>query len=152
MSIDVIFALGTRDLELEPAPIESGWILGGNPTARGRILSRSADDTAWTAIWECTAGQFNWFYGIDETVYVIDGSVTITAPGAPPRRVGAGDSIFFPSGSSAHWNVEDHVRKIAFLRKPMPRQIQQLRRIHRSIKRWIGRGERNDSPNRPMLS
>lgn len=140
MSIEVIFATCARDLDLEHSPIESGWILQGNPIARGRILSRSADGSAWTAIWDCTAGQFNWFYGMDETLYVIDGSVIITLPGAEPRRVNAGDSIFFPCGSSAHWNVENYVRKVAFLRRPPPRPIQRMTQIYRSIGRLVGRG------------
>jgi len=140
MSIEVIFGNGARNLDLEPSPIESGWIRQGNPIARGRILSRSLDGSAWTAIWDCTAGEFNWFYGIDETVYVIDGSVIITPPGAEPHRVNAGDSIFFPSGSSAHWNVENYVRKVAFLREPLPRRMQQLAGLYKAARQLIRRG------------
>ena len=41
--------------------------------ARVKSLSRSGDDTAWTDIWDCTAGTFEWRYEIDETVHILEG-------------------------------------------------------------------------------
>jgi EutQ-like cupin domain len=32
---------------------------------------------AESRIENCTAGRFDWFYDVDETVYVLEGSVTI---------------------------------------------------------------------------
>ena len=71
-------------------------------------------------VWECTAGRFNWHYSEDETVVVLSGEVFITEDKAGERRLGQGDVGFFPAGSSCIWRIDDHVRKIAVLRKDMP--------------------------------
>ena len=72
--IDTSIIFGSSRCDLEPAPIRQNWILEGNPVARNRYLSVSADREARTCIWDCTAGRFNWFYDTDETVYVIEGA------------------------------------------------------------------------------
>jgi uncharacterized cupin superfamily protein len=106
------------NVDLDPCPIRSAWILEGNPVARNKVLSVSADGTARTMIWDCTAGRFNWFYNIDETVYVLAGSVKLK-DSTGVRVLAADDSIFFPAGSSAEWIVDDYIRKLAFLRRPL---------------------------------
>jgi len=53
---------------LGPAPIEPSWIIEGAPEARAKELARSADGTAVAVDWSCTAGQFHWHYGVDETL------------------------------------------------------------------------------------
>jgi uncharacterized protein len=110
---------GTVQSQLGPAPIQSNSILEGNPIARNQLLSKSADGLASTYFWDCTAGRFNWHYGIDETVYVLEGSVIVRARDGVPQTLKAGDTAFFPAGSSAEWIVESYVRKICFLRTPM---------------------------------
>src|ERR1700739_71802 len=114
MSIEGAIQFGTAQVNLNPSPIRPDWILEGNPTARNKLLSSSADGTASTLIWDCTAGRFNWFYGVGETVYVIEGGVVVTDVTGTARRLRAGDTIFFPAGSRAEWHVEDYIRKIAF--------------------------------------
>jgi hypothetical protein len=52
----------------------------------------------------------------------------------------AGDTVFFPAGSSAEWTVETYVRKIAFLRVPLPRQVLFAKRVYHSLKRLVGSG------------
>jgi uncharacterized cupin superfamily protein len=49
-------------------------------------------------VWECNAGRFIWDYGVDETVVVISGEVFITANGEKEKRLGEGDTAFFPAG------------------------------------------------------
>jgi uncharacterized cupin superfamily protein len=68
-------------IALEPSPINRDWILEGDPRARAVLLSSSADGTASTFIWDCTAGRFNWYYGVDETIYVLEGGMTIKDAG-----------------------------------------------------------------------
>ncbi|MDB5393254.1 MAG: cupin [Rhodospirillales bacterium] len=70
-------------------------------------------------IWDCTAGRFNWFYDCDETVHVTEGAVILTTA-TGMRAVAAGDVIFFPAGSQATWQVDQYIRKIAFLRQTLP--------------------------------
>lgn len=141
MSVAKLIEFGVEKVTLGPAGINPDWILEGNPVARNHLLSRSADGNASTWIWECTAGKFNWYYDIDETVYLIEGSVTIKDHATGKRQhVSAGDTVFFPTGSSAEWVVDTYVRKVAFLRSPLPRSVQVARRLWQSMKRLIGRG------------
>ncbi len=124
---------------LNPRPIKSEWILEGNPVARNYVLSSSKDGTASTVIWDCTAGRFNWFYSVDETVYVLEGSVRLKdAKGS--RLVKAGDSVFFPAGSSAEWTVDTYIKKVAFLRQPLSPSYLKLRGMVRRIKQMLKGG------------
>jgi uncharacterized protein len=142
MSIESIIRLGVAQVNLNPSPIHPGWILEGNPIARNKVLSTSADGTASTLVWDCTAGRFNWFYDIDETIYVIEGGVVVKDHGGVARRLSAGDTIFFPAGARAEWHVEDYIRKIAFCRAPLPRPLVFAKRCIRFLKRLMGSTER----------
>jgi uncharacterized protein len=125
------------DVELSPAPITPAWIIEGAPTARNRVLSTSADQTACTIVWDCTQGKFNWYYDFDETVHIIAGGVTLEDGHGPARTVGPGDVVFFPAGSHAVWTVDNYVRKVAFCRKILPSPIGMLVRVLRAVKRRL---------------
>ena len=147
MSMESVIKLAVGQLALNPSPIHPEWVIEGNPIARNKVLSSSADGTASTLIWDCTAGRFNWFYDLDETIYVIEGGVVIRDAGGAARRLSAGDTIFFPAGVRAEWHVEDYIRKIAFCRVPLPRPIVFARRGYRFLKRLVGtRGGANAAP------
>ncbi len=145
--MESVIKLAVGQLALNPSPIQPEWVIEGNPIARNKVLSSSADGTASTLIWDCTAGRFNWFYDVDETIYVIEGGVVIRDAGGAARRLSAGDTIFFPAGARAEWHVEDYIRKIAFCRAPLPRPIVFARRGYRFLKRLVGtRGGANAAP------
>ena len=108
------------NVDLKPSPIEPSWIIEGNPEARNCALSISADRAASTVIWSCTEGKFNWYYDIDETILILEGSIMLEGAGAPPRRHGVGDVIVFRQGAQAKWHVENYVKKVAFFRKTNP--------------------------------
>jgi uncharacterized cupin superfamily protein len=145
--MESVIKLAVGQLALNPSPIYPEWVIEGNPIARNKVLSSSADGTASTLIWDCTAGRFNWFYDVDETIYVIEGGVVIRDAGGAARRLSAGDTIFFPAGARAEWHVEDYIRKIAFCRAPLPRPIVFARRGYRFLKRLVGtRGGANAAP------
>lgn len=129
--------LGKRLPKFEVNPINSEWILEGQPVARTELLSRSEDGYAYTVLWDCTAGRFNWFYGADETLHILEGDVTLKYPSGKRRRVVAGDIIFFPSGSSAEWTVHSYVRKLAFCRAPLPAYLAFVRQLARAFKRLL---------------
>jgi uncharacterized cupin superfamily protein len=116
-----LIEIGTASVAMSPLPIRAQWILEGSPAAQYKILSASLDGTAKTIVWDCTAGRFNWFYDMDETVYVLAGSVLIKDGAGHSRRVTAGETILFRAGSQAEWTVESYIRKIAFLRTPVPK-------------------------------
>ena len=119
MSKSIVIAAATA-ADLELSPISPDWILSGTPEARNKLLAKSYDGTSSIMVWECTAGCFNWHYGEDETVVVIAGEVFITIESGEERRVGQGDMVFFPAGTSCTWRVADRVKKVAILRKDLP--------------------------------
>jgi uncharacterized cupin superfamily protein len=134
-----VIQLAAGSISLKPCPIRAEWILEGDPIARNEVLSNSADYTASTLIWDCTSGRFNWFYSIDETIFVLEGGVVLRDVGGTgiARRLKAGDSVFFPAGSSAEWTVESYIRKIAFCRAPLPKPMVLAHRAMRLLKRIL---------------
>jgi uncharacterized protein len=116
----VVFAV-PADVELDPAPIPSDWVIEGNPQARSKRLATSADGTSTVMAWSCTAGRFKWHYAVDETIHLISGEVFVTDENDNVRRVGPGDMVFFPAGAVSTWYIPDHVRKLAVCRHSMPR-------------------------------
>lgn len=127
-------AAPTDALEMKPAPIEPDWILDGAPHARAALHSQSADEAARTAVWDCTAGTFRWFFHWDETVMILDGEVEVTAEDGSVRVLKAGDIAYFIGGTWATWKVETYVRKIAFLRKPFPGPLAAAMRLKNALK------------------
>ncbi|GLR86542.1 cupin domain-containing protein [Bradyrhizobium iriomotense] len=119
MSLALIEA-GHCNVDLKSSPINASQIIEGNPEAREHVLSTSACATAKTMIWSCTEGKFNWYYDLDETIIILEGSIVLESEGMPPKRYGVGDVIFFRKGAHAKWHVEGYVKKIAFLRQTTP--------------------------------
>ena len=151
MAAKNLIEFGVGTMALGSAGINPDWILAGEPVARNKFLFQSADGTATTWLWDCTAGKFNWFYDIDETVYLIEGSVIIKDHAGGVCHVNAGETIFFPAGSSAEWTVPNYVRKFAILRAPLPRQVQFAKRVYHSLKRLAGRRSGSDKDAVPKM-
>ena len=90
-------AHASDDMVLKSTPINPDWIISGNPQARTAEHSRGHDEAALTAIWDCTAGEFRWRFGWDETVMILEGEVRVTTDrehivqvrGILTKRVGA---------------------------------------------------------------
>jgi len=130
-----LIEFGTASVALGPLPIRAQWILEGAPVAQYKIISTSADGTAKTIVWDCTAGRFNWFYDMDETVYVLEGSMLLKDRTGASRLVVAGETVLFRAGSHAEWTVESYIRKVAFLRTPVPKYALLAIRAVRIFKR-----------------
>jgi uncharacterized cupin superfamily protein len=137
MVVETSIRVGTSRANLVANPIVPSWILDGKPVARLELLSSSADGTASTYFWDCTAGRFNWFYGFDETLHILEGEVTLKFPTGASHRVVAGDTIFFPAGSTAEWTVNHYVRKLAFCRTPVPGYLTFARQLVRRLRRLV---------------
>lgn len=127
VSKPIVFA-SPADAELVADPIPAHWIIDGRPQARSRRLAHSADGTAATLAWSCSAGRFHWHYAVDETLHIVSGEVIVTDESGKPRRLGPGDMAFFPAGSRSIWHVPVEVRKLAFCRHVMPRPLGTLLR------------------------
>jgi len=140
---------GHCNMDLKPSPIEPSWILEGNPEARERVLSTSACGTTKTLIWSCTEGKFNWYYDVDETIMILEGSIVLESDGMPPRRYGVGDVILFRHGAQVKWHVEHHVKKIAFFRQTIPFGLGFAIRAINKLKRMVFvPGGRRSAPER----
>src|SRR3984885_5708524 len=124
-------------VNLTPRPIEPSWIIEGNPRAEWCVLSKSADGLASTMVWGCSEARFNWYYDIDETILILEGSIALESDTMPPTRYGAGDVVFFKDGAHARWHVEGHVRKLAFCRKTQPMPLGLALRVFNKLKRIL---------------
>lgn len=123
MTPQLLSALGRSETELPPMPIEPGWILAGQPQARGQILLQSADRCVASGFWECTPGRFRWEFAWDEFVYVLRGRVTIVDEQGATCTLGPGDTAHFARGLTTIWQVEETVRKYFVLRTPEPLEV-----------------------------
>ncbi|MDI7864585.1 cupin domain-containing protein [Rhizobiaceae bacterium n13] len=129
------FVAGASDrMVLKPAPIDPSWIVNGNPVARVGEHSRSADEAGQTAIWDCTAGEFRWFFHWDETVMILEGEVHVTTEDGTVSVLRAGDIGYFAGGTWATWRIDTYVRKIAFLRKPFPAPVAMAYRLRSALR------------------
>jgi uncharacterized cupin superfamily protein len=124
------------EVALEDHPINPDWVLEGDPCARISEWAESADGTTSHWTWDCTAGRFRWYYEVDETIVVIQGSVTLQVDDEAPVLLGVGDAAYFPAGHWVSWTVDSYVRKHAVVRVPVPRSLRYAvngfgRRMHR---------------------
>lgn len=122
------------DLEMADAPIEPSWIIAGEPVARVSLHSRSGDEMASTAVWDCTAGEFRWFFDWDETVIILEGEVHVTAQDGTQRTLRAGEIGYFAGGTWATWRIDSYVRKIAFCRKRFPAPVALAYRLRNRLR------------------
>jgi uncharacterized protein len=129
----VVVAHGDH-LALKAAPINPEWVIRGTPLARLGEHSTSTDEASSTAVWDCTAGEFRWFFGWDETVVIQEGEVHVTDDQGEGRVLKVGDIAYFRGGTWATWRVDTYVRKVAFLRKPFPGPLATLYRLRNALR------------------
>ena len=141
--------LSHTGVELKSAPIEPSWVLEGEPVARNAELSRSQDGTACTLIWDCTPGKFVWHYTTEETIHILQGTIVLDDGHGPARRLGPGDVVFFPAGAKVHWHVVEHVRKLAFFRRQLPKPVEMVVRRLRQAKHVV---QRNKAPAKGWMN
>jgi uncharacterized cupin superfamily protein len=132
---ETLVTAALAEMVMKPAPIEPGWIIGGTPEARIAEHSQSPDSAAMTAIWDCTAGAFRWYFAWDETVMILEGEVHVTDGKGVERVLKAGDIAYFTGKTWATWRVDKYVRKIAFLRRPFPAPLSAAMKLKRLISR-----------------
>jgi uncharacterized cupin superfamily protein len=132
-----IVTVSPRDIDLEPSPFPSEWVLEGRPEAHAKEIARSRDRTMNVVVWSCTRGRFRWQYLVDEMVHVLSGEVFIVDHTNTERRLGPGDTAFFPAGSSSVWRVTQDVRKVAVCRHEMPMLVSLALRIWKRVARAV---------------
>lgn len=119
-----------QEVELKDAPIRPEWILDGDPVAQNHVVFKSEDHSSLTLFWQCSAGSFKWVYDEDETIYVLDGGMTLTYPNGEVKAVGKGDVVYFAAGTEAVWKIDSHVHKLAVFRRPIPGALSGLLRVY----------------------
>jgi uncharacterized cupin superfamily protein len=114
---------------LNPVEINGAWLITGVPQSRARELLRSPDGSAVTVEWDCTAGTFHWYFVLEETVHILEGSVSVTDAAGATVTLSAGDVAVFPADKWMVWSVDTYVRKLAFCRYPVPSQFGRVLRF-----------------------
>lgn len=112
--------ISSTDVVLNDAPFPQEWVVAGQPRARMAELSRSRDGAAVSAVWDCTAGEFDWRFGVDEWVHILEGSVEVRDENGEWRELGPGAVALFRSGVVSRWRIKTYVRKLAIMRVAMP--------------------------------
>jgi uncharacterized cupin superfamily protein len=110
-------------VELLDAPIPPSWIISGTPHARAGAIAHSPDGWASSVVWECTAGSFNWQFGWEETVVILEGSVRVVAQTGEEKILKAGDAAYFAQGTSSVWHIDSYLKKVAFTRSRVPAYV-----------------------------
>jgi uncharacterized cupin superfamily protein len=98
-----------------------------------RPLAGSTDGLGSTYMWDCTAGRFNWYYNVDETVYLVEGSITVVDSAGQLSHLRAGDIFLFPKGTRFEWTVHTYVRKVAFIHEPVSGKLRLFVRMYRDV-------------------
>ena len=110
-------------VELFSSPFPAAWVLDGAPQARATAIAHSRDGAMTVIAWSCTKGRFRWQYQVDEMAHILSGEVIITDQSGAERRLGPGDTAFFPAGSASVWQVVRDVRKIAVCHVAVPKAV-----------------------------
>jgi uncharacterized protein len=108
---------------LSPSLFPAEWVTEGSPQAQASAIARSHDGAMTVIAWSCTKGRFRWQYHFDEMAHILSGEVFITDQSGTERRLGPGDTVFFPAGSWSDWHVTKDVRKIAVCCVAVPRLV-----------------------------
>lgn len=116
-------------VHMAPTTITPDWIRCGEPVSRCAELLISVDRFAWTAIWDCTRGTFEWHYELDETVCILEGEVRVTDAHGQVHTLTAGSIGYFPANTTWLWEVDDYVRKVAFCRRTVPFGLRLIARV-----------------------
>jgi uncharacterized cupin superfamily protein len=119
----IFSATNVDGVELKDAPIPPSWIISGTPRARAGAIAHSPDGWASSVVWECTEGSFNWQFGWEETVVILEGSVRVIAQTGEERILKTGDAAYFAQGTSSVWHIDSYLKKVAFTRNRVPAYV-----------------------------
>jgi uncharacterized cupin superfamily protein len=92
--------------EMNPDNLESG-----TPVQRGYLCDEIGGYIA--GVWDCTAFvDHPTNYGVDEFMYLLEGSVIMAMPDGSEVEVKAGEAFVIPKGLACQWKQPGYVRKI----------------------------------------
>ena len=103
---------------LRPMAVDPTWIKSGQPQFFHAVTAEVRPAGVSSGLWVCDGpGVFEWRYGTDETVHLLEGHVEIHYLGEI-LKLGPGDTAFFRAGTQALWKVEQRVYKSFILHDP----------------------------------
>lgn len=103
---------------LAPIDVNPAWIKSGTPKFLSAYTSELDSVGVSTGLWSCEGPTvFEWVYGTDETIHVLEGGAEIEYLGTH-LSIGPGDTVFFRSGTKATWTVKDRIYKSWVLHDP----------------------------------
>jgi uncharacterized cupin superfamily protein len=103
---------------MKPMAVNPSWIKSGTPKFMVAETSNVATVGVTTGLWSCDGpGVFEWTYGTDETIHLIEGAVEIEYMGKT-LKLGPGDTAFFRAGTQATWTVRERAFKSFILHDP----------------------------------
>ena len=142
-STATIITTTAAEIDLDPAPLPEAWVIDGAPQTRSKTIFRSRDGTMTLWVWSAMPSRFLWHYAVDEIAHIISGEVFISDDANRERRLGPGDTAYFPAGSCIVWRVTRDVRKVAVCHVPVAKAIGLglwlWRRLARVLgARWLG--------------
>ena len=105
---------------LQPWPIGEENILSGDAKAYGTILWQSKNKLLCNGVWSCTTGKFNWEYTWNETLYIVEGKLSILIDNDNGKEYAAGDLVFIAKGTQTTWTIIEPVRKVFHLESETP--------------------------------
>jgi len=101
-------------------PLPDEEILEGKPDCRGLFIAESEDEGCSAGFWSCDVGRYQFYFGYDEFVYLIEGELTVTDVGGAGASytLKPGDTAHFPQGSTSIWHVKQKMKKYFVARAP----------------------------------
>jgi len=103
--------------EMSVAPEE---ILEGIGDARGVFTAESADEECSAGFWSCEPGRYEFYFGYDEFIYLVEGELTVIEchPGGRTFAMKPGDTAHFPQGITTVWHITKKMTKYFVARAP----------------------------------
>lgn len=86
----------------DSAPPEPLLLPDGTPVGNARVL---CDSPIWAGLWECEPTSWSASFDADETIFVIEGSMSLDSV-----RLGPGEAAFFARGTIGTMTVEPGFR------------------------------------------
>lgn len=107
-----------QQMAMDPKSIDPSWIKSGAPVFLAGEYAESPDKRASCGVWSCEGpAKFEWQFGSDETVLVLEGRVEIDYLGEKFVLEPGGTALFY-AGTRAVWHVPKYVRKTYMIHYP----------------------------------
>lgn len=107
-----------QKLQMRPQTVSPDWIKSGSPVFHAGQYAESPDKRASSGIWSCEGtSTFEWQFGSDESVLVLEGRVEIDYLGQH-FVLESGSTALFYAGTRATWHVPHYVRKTYMIHYP----------------------------------